>query len=231
MGQNTTVLGIIGVVIIIVVILSPTLIVAGQNFLNDAFEAWQNFWSSLFGGLGGTNNLGIGATVFYKDGTNKTLGDGLIPLTVYFEDKPIDYVQFDLWGKFEYTGEITNLYRDATIEFDFNRDGVPEKYKTEKNTLAESLIPQSGASFRLVYVQITATEIESYASSSGEYTSEIRGRATVDLTFLDGETSTLESDGDAKATFSFTVSVSGATSGLTLNVIPRPWKAPPPKIS
>lgn len=185
------------------------------------------WWSSSQTGSYAT----INAIVHYTDGTiEEVKSNSISRLDVSFEGKPIDYVQFDLYGSFTYEGTIDSLYRDATIEFDFDRDGTAEDSKTEKSDLHSSLIPTSGASFRLVYLQVTATEIENWATISGQHTSTVRGTASIDVTFSDGQTSHLESDGYVTANFVFTIDESGVTSALSISITPRPWKSPPPKI-
>lgn len=227
MGQNTTVLGIVAVVIIIVVLVSPTLIVAGQNLLNDFFEGWQSFWSNI-SGSGGTGNANIGATIHYEDGTSDTIkANKGVPLTVTYGDnpKPLLSIDFSLFGVFTYQGTLESLYVDATIEFDFNKDGTPEK--TNSKTGYDSSVPSSGASNPLTFLSVSSGELESYATESKEYSTQVRGRATLTLTFTDGTVQELETPQDVTGTFTFNIQVAGATSLLSGYVGADPWYEPP----
>jgi len=227
MGQNTTVLGIIGVVIIIVVILSPTLIVAGQNFLNDLFEGWSSFWSNL-SGSGGTGNANLGATLHYEDGTSDTISANKgVPLTVTYGSgsKPLVSIDFTLFGTFTYQGTLESLYVDATIEFDFNKDGTPETSESKKGY--DSSIPVSGGDNPLVFLSVSSGGLENYATESGEYSTQVRGRATLTLTFTDGTVQELKTSQDVTGTFTFNIQVAGATSLLNAYVGADPWYEPP----
>jgi len=215
MGQNTTVLGIIGVVVILVVFLSPTLIAGLQNFVDNAFEGWSNFWSNL-SGSGGIGNMGIGAVIHYEDGTNDTLDwtkkEPLISLSVSFEGKPFIFIEFVVYGSFGYTGEIIAFSTNyVELTYDFESDGTSEL--TSTNTIRED-IPESGHAFRIGYLDVYAYQMEDFAETSGSYTSTVEASVSLEATFSSGETFVLEPQKPAKTELTVEVTKQGPTTPL-----------------
>ena len=194
MGQNTTVLGIIAVVVIIVVFLSPTLIVAGQNLLNDLFEGWSSFWSNVTGS-GGTGNTDLGATIHFKDGTTEEIKpSSILPLSVFYNEKEIASVDFILYAYFKYTGELSSVAYNGEVRYDATGDAVTDKTGTVSGNLpAKGPIPETGEYYPYGKLTISAQELHSWVSESGEYDSYATGKLTLILTFEDGTQQTLAS--------------------------------------
>ena len=220
MGQNTTVLGIVGVVVILVVLLSPTLFVAGQNLINDLFEGWSSFWSQYSGSSG---QMGVGATIYFADGTTdeiKPSGGQFLPLTVTYNDKEIDSVQFKMMGYFEYTGTLTHVNFNGELNFNFGADSQVKTKALSKNMDQGDVgMPKSSAVTEYGSLYVTSQELQNAVPESGEYTGIAYGHGTLTLTFEDGTVESI-TDQTKETQFQYYVSTSGVISALSLWVAP-----------
>lgn len=222
MDRNT----LIALGFIVILVLGGTALISVASKSLGGILDWVKYG---FDDIGGSQDdyCALGATLHFEDGTEEEVQlDTGFPFTVYFEDDPrvLLSIDFKLWGSFTYDGKITKIGRDATLEFDFDSDGTAEK--TVITTTDLPYIPESGTDSKLTELTVTASNLESYAPSEGQYSSTVTGRATLEITFQDGNVESISS-GDVTGTFNFTVDQMGATSPLSVYISYQKWHDTP----
>lgn len=142
------------VVLVIIVIVCAVLIlpsvVSGEGFsFGGIFDEIANFIGSLIGGGSNDGFVGVGFTVYFKDGSTKDYGAtpdfNISPLSISVENKEVDEMDIIVRGRFtaddvgQWNAEITQqieLYKKPSLTPLFSSTGTFQKagYTWEPNT-------------------------------------------------------------------------------------------------
>lgn len=198
-------------------------------FGTSLWENWGSITDTFLGDLTGSNTVGVGITVNYKDGTSEDYRLKkwfFLPLSVYFGDdpRPILSVDFQLWGTFTFDGTLQSIDQDTNFDFLFGANRILKKSGDVKGPI--TYLPTSGASFKLTEMTVTADNIQSWAGADGDgtYPCRVDATSTLSIIFSDGSTQTLTTVETVYAFMDFTVEADmGITSLLTITINAQPW--------
>lgn len=220
MANNNTAIVIIGMVLIVALVMYGPVTTGFGNLLDDLWAEWGNLFGDL-DGQGQYGSAGLGVTIEYADGTEKTFksdGSSIFPLTIFDGGAEVTKIQVNVYAQISMVGTITSWSFTGTYKVTI----FTKVTNIFCGTLAEeSLGNPSGSTWaddeqKEFYTRDhNAGEIEAVISSrpSGNFVMKITVQMTeLAFVFEDGKTESVTTMGPVTGTWEFAYSDSGISS-------------------
>lgn len=230
MSKQQSPLVIVGLIVVIALLMSGTILTGFSDLLGDLWDTWSDLWNLTdedngddeTSNLNPSNSFGyVGLEIHYKDGTTevaKANGLSILPLSIMHNNKEISFIIARLYATMEYDGTITSS--TAHIGFYAHIKGYTNNIFDINET--PSVTFTSGTEKTLRDVTITEAQIDTACSgfSDGNYVLVFVSNVLIDATFDDGKTDS--ANYHAESEWSFGYSTSGITA-LSLRITTTPY--------